>query len=318
MGLSWSDIGRRAPDLLIQTILVSQAMRALEQSEFTDFVARGVRGIEDLVGDVAPGGRVLGVGVAFDEEDQLLPTVFIEQESSEWANLERRPLTLSIGDRNVTEDSPVSFVGLPRARIAAGPGERCTGILNGTFGARVTDASGDPGLLTAGHVVAATGQDVYDSSGAKVGVVTECRDTAQLPPLVPGPDVALVKLDPGVTPSGSPHASQAGTAQPRSDLRVEGAVSGTSTTWVRGISMWWAGPDPTTGDWGYVLITRDGVTDGGDSGGPVFLDGTDELVGHVVGGSPGVYSLVQEVDYQLGIQPSPAPMNQGLAGVHLR
>ena len=64
------------------------------------------------------------------------------------------------------------------------------------------------------------------------------------------------------------------------------------------------------GMWAQVYFTTDDASQPGDSGCPVLRSGTDELVGHVVGGAPGMTSWIQAIDVQLfatacTLRPSP-------------
>jgi hypothetical protein len=162
------------------------------------------------------------------------------------------------------------------------------------------------------------GSTVRDENGALIGSVTMSSDPASVTPQTPVVDMAFVALDPGVTGSGGiAHGTGVHAARPRDDLDIFGAKTGHTSTWVRAAALTFAGPDPLSGDWGFVLITRDGVTAQGDSGAVALFSGTDEVVGHVVGGSPGVYTLVQELDYQLGLSGAPAGSG-ALVGVSLR
>lgn len=59
-----------------------------------------------------------------------------------------------------------------------------------------------------------------------------------------------------------------------------------------------AGPNPAGGDFGEATLTAYAISAPGDSGAPAYNQ-RGELVGHVVAGNPGIYSLIQDVTYQL-------------------
>ena len=53
------------------------------------------------------------------------------------------------------------------------------------------------------------------------------------------------------------------------------------------------------GMWADSYITLQSISQAGDSGAPVFLQGTNTLIGHLVGGAPGVISFVQAIEVAL-------------------
>jgi hypothetical protein len=53
------------------------------------------------------------------------------------------------------------------------------------------------------------------------------------------------------------------------------------------------------GMWGQLYFTTAGCSVPGDSGAPVIRGGTNEIVGHVVGGATGITSYIQSIDIQL-------------------
>jgi hypothetical protein len=67
------------------------------------------------------------------------------------------------------------------------------------------------------------------------------------------------------------------------------------------------------GTCGDTYFTTTQITNPGDSGGPVLL-GSD-IIGHVVGASPGVTSYVQDISYQ--IREASNPLRFGLPGLRL-
>jgi hypothetical protein len=97
---------------------------------------------------------------------------------------------------------------------------------------------------------------------------------------------------------GGPTISAAGTAGAGDNLRIHGATTGQTATQVMGFTPFLYVPS-MAGMWGQLYFTTAGVTQGGDSGGPVLLDGTDQLVGHLVGASGVITSYIQAIDIQL-------------------
>ena len=253
-------------------------------------------------GDVSD---VLGVGVTTPEErgpwgpPSLQPTLFVAGDDA-WKELGSVPVQFDMSHGAGTAAGRVSVVSVPRPLAFAATGDRCdSNVAWGTLGARVTAKSGRDAVLIAGHVGDSTGTVVSDQAGNVLGKVAECVHPGQVPPQTPSGDVAVVELDGGVVVGGVPHATVVATVLPRDDVEIHGAATGVTTTWVRGASPFWVGPDPAAGDWASVLVTRDGTTTVGDSGALALVPGTMGPVGHVVGGVPGVYTLIQELDEQL-------------------
>lgn len=177
------------------------------------------------------------------------------------------------------------------------PGEQASGPgTTGTFGAHVTDANGSHCILTAGHV-APRGAQVTDASGAS-GTVQWSNDPAAVGGPAPGADVAIVMPSAAGTASGG--VSIAGTAKAVAGdgLDVRGAFTPAGATRTMGFSESLYVPS-MAGMWAQVYFTTDDASQPGDSGCPVLRSGTDELVGHVVGGAPGMTSWIQSIDLQL-------------------
>jgi hypothetical protein len=189
-------------------------------------------------------------------------------------------------------------IALPPTLPLGGPGAAVdAGALLGTLGARISTAAGDEGLLTAGHVAPNTGVPTYDGRDL-VGWVEDTSD-----PLTAGAgqavaDVAVLKKHAGYADAGLVHGV-VGDAMIRTDLVAQGAVTSGQKSWVKGISNEWAGEDPAHADWANVYVTRQAISDAGDSGAPVFIDGTNDLAGSVVAGYPSSHTLVQKLQFQL-------------------
>lgn len=300
---SWAEIGRRDPDSVIVVGVLGALVQAVrgrpQQRPRFDWDMMAIERFQD---DQPP--DILGVGLLASpmgsrDSNGLQPTLFVTGDA-EWTELGDIPLSISINQRGGENEARVRVVGLPGAQPLANTGDRCdTPTSWGTLGARVTAKSGVDGVLIAGHVANATSASVSDQSGGVLGTVAECVHPGQVSPQTPSGDVAVIELSAGAVVGGVAHATTAATVLPRDDVEIHGASTGVTRTWIRGIATFWAGPDPGSGDWGSVLVTRDGTTGPGDSGALVLRDGTLDPVGHVVGGVPGVYTLIQELDDQL-------------------
>ncbi|MET7534717.1 hypothetical protein [Streptomyces goshikiensis] len=196
----------------------------------------------------------------------------------------------------------VSVIALPAPvqQVAPSDTAHCGGG-PGTFGARVKTLQIPRALLTAGHAAQTTAAPVYDNSAQKLGSVASTRHCGITPALQVTSDVALIELDPATpdTLRGTPAPTVPGTGHRWDQVSAYGAV--TSGQWSALLTA--GGPfanplGPTYGDWGQVMITAYPISAPGDSGAPVY-NKQDELIGHIVGGNPILYSIVQDVNYQL-------------------
>lgn len=193
--------------------------------------------------------------------------------------------------RSIPDPEPHAFVG---GAIT------CGGVL-GTLGPAVVTHAGTEGFLTAGHVGYPLGSEVTDAVG-KLGTVVATQDPAVAPPSTVVGDVAVIELDTyrvgeAVSP---PRISSYGQAGPRMAVAAFGAASTRTTSNVFQFSEWIAVPS-MSGLWGKVYSTDEAITVRGDSGGPVLADGTEQVVGVVVGGSKGITTWVQDIQYVLSV-----------------
>ncbi|MGW4652054.1 trypsin-like peptidase domain-containing protein [Kitasatospora sp. NPDC004289] len=171
----------------------------------------------------------------------------------------------------------------------------------GTFGVRVTTPQGTRGLLTAGHAAPTAGVAAYDTNAQRLGSVGATKHCAIVLARQETADVALIELDAATpdTQRATPPISVIGTGHKWDQVTAFGAV--TSGQWAALLTAGhpFAGPDgPGGGDWGQTMMTAYAISAPGDSGAPVYNQ-QNELIGHVVGGYPGVYSVIQDANYQL-------------------
>lgn len=303
----WDDVTARRPDiadavgLLTETVLT----RRREQPRLGRLVERGMdtaaAEAASEPGTVANG--VLGAG-AWVVDDGLEPALFVLPALAPRGTRAARPVRLAdsearylvAGDADRGLGRVVVVPLLPPTELAgAAPGAGLTvGTRHGTIGAPATLA-GRPGFLTAGHVAPTPGVLARDLEGDALGRVelSLCRGVAA--PDAATADVAFVStslpLDP---PRRAPTTTRS--LRPRDRVRVWGREGGRGT-WVRGLSPEFL-VDPDGAAWGQVALTGEAVARNGDSGAMVVAsDGA--LVGHVVGGTPDGYSVVQDLAYQL-------------------
>jgi len=196
----------------------------------------------------------------------------------------------------------LSVIALPAPVPQVAPSDvaHC-GVGPGTFGVRVKTPNVPRALLTAGHAAPTAGASAYDSSAQRLGTVASTKHYGITPAGQVTADVALIELDPATpdTLKGTPAPSVPGTGHRWDQVTAYGAV--TSGQWSALLTA--GGPfanpyGPTYGDWGEAMITAYPISAPGDSGAPVY-NKQNELVGHIVGGNPLLYSIVQDVNYQL-------------------
>lgn len=265
-------------------------------------------------------GRLLGVQVAAIQvagsAPVVAPTVFVEARAPVFRLLGPHGSTFgssdnldplieevqqSIIDQTSIYHLAVAFLPAPLPEVAPGEAANCP-VTPGTFGSKITTAGGGLGITTAGHV-GAKGATVYDATATMIGTVTECFDFNN-PQAAGAPDtadIAAIDYYAGVTEGAGPVASTGPpvAAQIWDTLTSYGAVSSGLSAAVLSAGAPFASPNPAGANWGQAILTAYAISARGDSGAPVYNQHS-QLVGHVVGGYPGVYSVVQDASYQLG------------------
>jgi hypothetical protein len=213
---------------------------------------------------------------------------------------------LTVGD--VPSGTLVLGVRAPRPGAGPADGVVCrvgsVKIGDGTLGA-IVSAAGTDAILTAGHVGSSMGATA--ASGANpVGTISFTVSPMSQPPKVPSADVAVITIGPRALSAQRLTIAVSGAA-----IRVSGAAiagpgdsvelyspRGVQRDTLFGFSSWvWSPQLP--GTWADVYLTDHSISVGGDSGAPVLLQGTDELIGHVVGESANVTTFIQAIDCQL-------------------
>jgi hypothetical protein len=185
----------------------------------------------------------------------------------------------------------------PSPHFGPGNSVECSGK-RGTLGAIVKTTAGATGILTAGHVGEPLGA-VAHCEDLTIGTVTYSDDPAFKLPNTLSADVAVITVNPSAKGSLELPTQIAGIAKAGSSDRIEShCVTGCHTTGILGKSPWIFIPQ-MAGMWADVYLTHSPISDPGDSGAPVFLEGTNKIVGHVVGGAPGMLTFVQDIDCQL-------------------
>jgi hypothetical protein len=265
--------------------------------------------IEAITSSLTPPEGIYGTGIAAYKTDAA-PAVFTLPDllpvSSTLAVLEPTqpiPLHDTVADAVIRKyvpappvDTVVVALPLPNQQFGPGDGLRCLGQ-RGRCGVSARDVSNAAGFLTAGHVASSRLSFVDDDAGGRVGSVGFTDRLASHRLGEDCADVAFVALDRGVRVAGGPRISQTGKVRQWDAVTAYGK-SGPRASWVRALVPSFA-LNTTDGAWGSVFITADSISDSGDSGAPVLLDGTDTVVGLIVAGDGATYSIVQQIDYVL-------------------
>lgn len=165
----------------------------------------------------------------------------------------------------------------------------------GTFGATVALADGERLITTAGHV-AASGVTVSDAAGS-MGTVVWSHDPAVTPAPVAAADIALVRPHAGID-SHELTITGPTAARPGDPLDVRGSLTKSGHSATMGFVPQMYVPS-MAGMWGQLYFTTSAASVAGDSGAPVLAAGSSDIVGHVVGGAPGMTSYIQSIDLQL-------------------
>jgi len=250
---------------------------------------------------------VFGAGI-IEQPDGPRPVVFVDQRAAPSTDSPSRGLpevrelpeiAALLAEHEIRVPSRAVVLALPPAHPQYGPGRHVAGAgRTGTLGARVTTAAGKDGILTAGHV--ATMGAVMRNRDDQLADTTFSIDPAQVPAAQVTADVAVVEP---ISPSAwHPGIALTGVAAPAigDQVTLVGDVSGLQTSRIMAASpaLWLS---ESSGMWASVLLTTESFSQQGDSGGPVTVQGSADLVGHLVGGSGVVTSYVQSIDVQLGV-----------------
>jgi hypothetical protein len=251
--------------------------------------------------------KVCGVGLFARNETNVVPALFVETagpvselSALNWNNVAEAGAALrAVFGTNLEWLGEVVAVRVPPTLLHANPGDGVRVLKNtGLLGSAVT-WKGGRGYLTAGHVAQGSGNAVHDSRGSKLGDVVFIRTGSSA---VSGGctsssvDVAVIESAPGVTVL-SAGISGTGMASPRAAVNVYTA-SGPVGALIYAATQWWwmSGMGVALTQ---VYLSGSSVTGSGDSGGPVTLSASPNVViGHVVGGNA-VLSCFQDVDHQL-------------------
>jgi hypothetical protein len=245
---------------------------------------------------------IFGVGIYYFNSDERI-TVLV-RENTELPAGTQTPLLELLATRealsevfgpDIQEWSNCAALSIPEPEIHLAPGDPITSTQTGTCGAPVTWGNQLRGYLTAGHISPNKNAAVTDGYGNRIGKVAETWIPGQGPS---GADIAVIELANQSTPPSSLRFTGPSMITHNStsiDIQKNGGVLSAQ---VLGKFGWFYFP-AVNGTYTDLYTTGNAVTQQGDSGSAANLAGSDELVGHVVGGMRGFTSLIQDANYQL-------------------
>jgi hypothetical protein len=196
---------------------------------------------------------------------------------------------LSPRDAKMWEAAFVKYIRTPEVYL--GPGDEVTASKRGCAGARVTWNRKSPkvGILTAGHVI---GSNKTARVGGSVGTVAFSIDFANSG-TTPEADVAVIELSDDVD-----HTFKAQGSAKRGDM-VDFIIGGDSrTSQISAVPCEGIFMKGRAGTVGYVYLAHPSVTDGGDSG-ALAINSSQEVIGHLLGGSGEEFDFIQEIGFQM-------------------
>ncbi len=189
--------------------------------------------------------------------------------------------------------SSIRAFGMFEPELHLQPADRVQATLGGSAGCSLSWAGGS-GFAMAGHVAPSTGATV-NQRGAHIGTVAWANNPTGRGTSVEA-DFSVIKMSAG-TNFNSPYSTYSH-GRPYDPVAVV-KPSGTSFPSALIIGMFHAmallSHNSTLGD---TYMTGGQISSAGDSGAPV-INNSNELVGHVIGASPGIATLVQDLSYQI-------------------
>jgi hypothetical protein len=192
------------------------------------------------------------------------------------------------------------IVGFPMPRPQRAPGVPTVASgQDGTLGAPVVAPDGQPAFLTAGHAAPVVDAVVRDEAGEIIGYVLKADHLSNHGPQESCADFAIVDRLRG-TSSAKDHEPVTSMETLKDEQKVHCRVrSGDRRGFVHSVLTSNFVLTEGGAGWGDVSLTSP-ISTGGDSGGPVMLDGKPgAMVGQIVGGHPSAISIVQDLDYLL-------------------
>jgi len=264
----------------------------------------GVEALNRVRAPDTPPAGIFGAGLfGSGDADKYIPALFVMQEL-----VGLKPSdSIEVIDPHGSEPAVILFQRLaidppPGGVVVALPvphelGTKVHSDMAGTLGVPVWLSDGREGVLTAGHVARTIGAQPT-SNGTPIGVVTHSHHRHLYRSPTTTADVAAIALNQtGLGFVQKPPFSAVGQAR-KLDRAWAFNASGTSPNGelVRSFHQDFALDDK--GEWKDVAMVDAAISIDGDSGSAV-MDSEGNLIGHIVGGHPMAYSLVQNIDVLL-------------------
>lgn len=254
-----------------------------------------------VLAESTPPLGIYGVGVWRDDGGVWRPAITVVPGLAGLVDAEDGPTVLTLTDvpdrlrgltRALAEDRSdvvVVIIEPPDEQFA-----RVKGALNGTLGTPVNLRDGRPGFLTAGHVGRPQGATVQIDGAVNAEIVfSEYRQQFRHPQTCA--DVAAIAW-PDVSHLAVPSVTGCGDAAELAEVHALTASGPSIDGVVRLAHPRFAVDD--AGAWADILLVDRPISVGGDSGSMV-VNAADEVVGQIVGGKKGAYSVVQDIDLLL-------------------
>jgi hypothetical protein len=186
-----------------------------------------------------------------------------------------------------------------RLELQTDPGDPIQTSVTGQLGAPVQWGT-SRGFLTAGHVGKRVGTIVQDSALNTVGTVVFAIDPTGNG-ATPEIDVAVVEVAAGQAWGNSLGITGAAVARASAAIDIyRRSHPNPVPSMIQGGKAWCvvSPPGAPLTTLNAVYLSSAGVTASGDSGGPVMLQGTATMIGHVAAGGPAT-SCIQDVRHQI-------------------
>lgn len=260
-----------------------------------------------------PDNQLFGVALVRDQEaDSVHPTLLVDRglvgSTGQLESIEQVPMLAAVVSSVLGARSDwysrIRVMGITPFEEQLAPGDVISASKRGIIGCGVQWPNGY-GFLTAGHV-ASIGSRVV-SGGNQIGSAVYSNDPAGHGLRIEE-DAAVVELhSPGAFHRQISGMAVAGVG----DSVIVQSPQVTGNAQIQGYATFFNSPK-TNATYGELYLTYGQVTQPGDSGATV-LDRQGAIIGHVIGGSPRVFSYIQDIHYQMRMIGS----NNSFAGIRL-
>jgi len=288
------------------TVDLSERFRRPPRTSFLEEHGLSTSAVEAVESDETPPGGIYGVGATSDARGNVVPILYVIEELIDWSDSTAVPS--SIWDQHVAATVASRYShNLPKTLLVSGlPRPEEYGVLNtgdeivcegarGTCGIKVRQGVNDSLVLTAGHVAKRVNAPVA-SGGNHVGTVIFSDYLGRHSSDEIVADVAVVDVESSTTIASKRTGTEPAVGKQLDPVVIDGR-SGPIDGWIRSVVPSFA-LRANAGCWGEVLLTDRAISQPGDSGSPADLDdGSNTVLGHVVGGFYPAYTLIQDLSY---------------------